>query len=130
MGAASSLVAFFRSMGGSIGVSALGAVLAHQVAASVAAGMAELGAPVDAHQAGSIPDLATLPAPVRAIFEGAFGEATGHLFLVALPFAVLALVCVLFIKEVPLRTTVLRDDELAPEATAELSAVDAGSVRP
>ena len=30
--------------------------------------------------------------PVRAIFESAFGEATGHLFLVALPFAVLALV--------------------------------------
>ena len=31
MGAASSVVAFFRSMGGSIGVSALGAVLSHQV---------------------------------------------------------------------------------------------------
>ena len=36
MGAASSVVAFFRSMGGSIGVSALGAVLSHQVASSVA----------------------------------------------------------------------------------------------
>ena len=129
MGAASSVVAFFRSMGGSIGVSALGAVLAHQVAASVASGMAELGTPVDPHETGGIPDLATLPAPVRAIFESAFGEATGHLFLVALPFAVLALVCVLFIKEVPLRTTVLREDELAPEATAELSALDAGTVR-
>ena len=38
MGAASSVVAFFRSMGGSIGVSALGAVLSHQVAGSVATG--------------------------------------------------------------------------------------------
>ncbi len=132
MGAASSVVAFFRSMGGSIGVSALGAVLAHQVSAKVASGMAELGEPVDPHQTGGIPDLSALPAPVRAIFEGAFGEATGHLFLVALPFAALALVCVLFIKEVPLRTTVLRDDELAPVTTADssgLTPADAGSVR-
>ena len=35
MGAASSVVAFFRSMGGSIGVSALGALLSHQVADKV-----------------------------------------------------------------------------------------------
>ncbi|WP_307828079.1 MDR family MFS transporter [Nocardioides sp. SYSU D00038] len=118
MGAASSVVAFFRSMGGSIGVSALGAVLAHQVSDKVLAGLADLG--VDGgHQTGSIPDLADLPAPVRAIYETAFGEATGHLFLIAVPFAVLALVCVLFIREVPLRTTLDRD-ELAPEVRAEL----------
>ena len=131
MGAASSLVAFFRSMGGSIGVSALGAVLGAP-GGGVGLGRAwpRWARPSTRTRAGSIPDLATLPAPVRAIFESAFGEATGHLFLVALPFAVLALVCVLFIKEVPLRTTVLRDDELAPEATAELSAADAGTVRP
>ncbi len=35
MGAASAVVAFFRSMGGSIGVSALGALLSHQVADKV-----------------------------------------------------------------------------------------------
>jgi EmrB/QacA subfamily drug resistance transporter len=122
MGAASSVVAFFRSMGGSIGVSALGAVLSHQVAEKVTRGLTTLGiATGDGHQSHSIPDLATLPGPVRAVFENAFGEATGHLFLVAVPFAVLALVCVLFIREVPLRTTILREDELAPEATAELS---------
>ena len=55
---------------------------------------------------------------MRAIFEQAFGEATGHIFLVAVPFAVAAFVCVLFIREVPLRTTILRADEIAPEATA------------
>ena len=37
------VVAFFRSMGGSIGVSALGAVLSHQVATSVTKGLAALG---------------------------------------------------------------------------------------
>src|SRR5690349_8098843 len=93
MGAASSLVAFFRSMGGSIGVAALGAVLSHRVSTHVTAGLTQLGLPVDAHQSHDIPDLTTLPEPVRALFQHAFGEATGHLFLVALPFAALALVC-------------------------------------
>jgi EmrB/QacA subfamily drug resistance transporter len=119
MGAASSLVAFFRSLGGSIGVAALGAVLSHQVSAKVTAGLTQLGAPADAHQSHQIPDLTTLPAPIRDLFQMAFGEATGHVFLVALPFAALALVCVLFIREVPLRTTVLRADEVAARDEAE-----------
>ena len=122
LGAASSIVAFFRSMGGSIGVAALGAVLSHQVADGVRAGLAGLGINGGGHSTGAIPDLATLPAPIRAVFEHAFGEATGHIFLVAVPFAVLALVCVAFIKEVPLRTTILRADELAPESAQEATA--------
>src|SRR5215213_8603599 len=39
MGAGSSVVAFFRTMGGSIGVSALGAALGHQVSSKVIAGL-------------------------------------------------------------------------------------------
>jgi EmrB/QacA subfamily drug resistance transporter len=112
IGAASSVVTFFRSMGGSIGVSALGALLSAQVSDKVSAGLAALHIPVDGHQSHQIPDLATLPGPVRAVFEHAFGSATGELFLVATPFAVLALVAVLLIREVPLRTTMSRDDEL------------------
>ncbi len=117
MGAASSLAAFFRTMGGSAGVSALGAVLGHQVATSVAAGLARLGIPVEG-EAGTIPDLDTLPGPVREVFEAAYGDATGHIFLLALPFAVLAFIAVLFIREVPLRTTIEREDELEQLASA------------
>jgi hypothetical protein len=73
-----------------------------------------------AGESHAIPDLDTLPAPIRALFEQAFGEATGHLFLVAVPFAVLALGCVLLVREVPLRTTILRDDEIHPEVAVEL----------
>ena len=83
---------------------ALGALLSHQVTQKVTDGLAALGIE-GGHSTGSIPDLATLPAPVRSIYEGAFGEATGHLFLIAAPFALLAFVCILFIREVPLRTT-------------------------
>jgi hypothetical protein len=116
MGAASSVVAFFRSMGGSIGVSVLGAVLSHQVTASVTSGLSKLGVDPGKSSGGgtAIPDMSTLPAPVRAVFETAFGDATGHLFLIAAPCAAIALVAVLFIREVPLRTTIERADELAP----------------
>jgi len=111
MGAASAVVTFFRSMGGSIGVAALGALLSAQVADKVTAGLALLHIPVGAHQSHDIPNLSALPAPVRAVFEHAFGASTGELFLVATPFALAALVAVLFIHEVPLRTTITREDE-------------------
>jgi MFS family permease len=117
MGAASSVVAFFRSMGGSVGVSALGAVLSHRVASIVGTGLTALHVPQQSsHQSHEIPDLSAMPAPIRALFEHAFGQATGTIFLVAVPFAVLAFFCVLGIKEVPLRTTLHRADEMAPEA--------------
>lgn len=124
MGAASAVVAFFRSMGGSVGVSALGAVLGHQVADEISRGLAGLGIRGGVGDTHQIPDLATLPEPVRVVVEHAFGVATGHIFLVAAPFAVAALVAVLFIQEVPMRET-LEDEpregeRLAPEATAAL----------
>jgi EmrB/QacA subfamily drug resistance transporter len=119
MGAASSVVAFFRSMGGSIGVSVLGAALSHRVVDGVRTGLAELGQPAPPSAGGAtVPDPATLPAPVRAVFEAAFGDATGHVFLLAVPCAVVALVAVLFIREVPLRTTIERQDELEQGAAA------------
>jgi EmrB/QacA subfamily drug resistance transporter len=114
MGAASALVAFFRTMGGAVGVSALGSALSHRVTTSVAAGLEKLGVtPSTSGGSQTIPDMASLPAPVRTVFEHAFGDATGHIFLLATPFAFLALVAVLLIHEVPLRTTVERQDELA-----------------
>jgi MFS family permease len=110
MGAASSLVAFFRTLGGSIGVSALGAALGHQVGEKVLAGLTHLGVAMPSgSQSESVPDLSVLPAPVRAVFEQAYGEATAHIFLMAAPVAALALLAVLFIKEVPLRRSLGQD---------------------
>ncbi|MFN8195739.1 MAG: MDR family MFS transporter [Nocardioidaceae bacterium] len=130
IGAASSVVTFFRSMGGSIGVSALGAVLSHRVTSIVTSGLADLGVPTaGTGESHSIPDLDALPAPVRRLFEHAFGAATGDLFLVAAPFAVAAFVCLLFIREVPLRETILHNDELDPEVAAELGVDQPGGVR-
>lgn len=135
LGSATSVVTFFRSLGGSIGVSALGAVLAHQVSGDVRDGIARLmadgrldPAQVDRlrHSTGDIPDVDSLPGPVQAIYEAALGSATGHLFLISVPFAVAAFVCVLLIKEAPLRTH-LGPETAAPEATEKLVGED---VRP
>lgn len=106
LGAATSVLSFFRSMGGTIGTSVLGAILANQVASNMAAGLKENGLPAagDAGD-GAVPDMSTLPAPMREIVENAYGLATADLFLVAAPFALLALFAVVFIKEKPLKTT-------------------------
>jgi len=122
MGAASSVVAFFRSMGGSIGVSALGAVLSHHVAHDVTTGLAKLGITTAGTSGSSaVPDMSTLPAPVRAVFEAAFGNATGTVFMIAAPCAAVALIAVLFIREVPLRTTIDKDEERVEAAAAALA---------
>jgi EmrB/QacA subfamily drug resistance transporter len=103
LGAGSSVVAFFRSLGGAVGVSALGAVLSNRVTHFVDTGLAAIGVHGGTGQGSAVPDLATLPAPIRAIVQSAYGHATGNIFLAAAPFALLSFVAVLFIKEVPLR---------------------------
>ncbi|WP_341719530.1 MFS transporter [Micromonospora sp. FIMYZ51] len=102
LGAASSVVAFFRSLGGAVGVSALGALLGHNVSRYLADGLAALGVPASAGSGGTLPDVHTLPAPIRAVVESAYGHGAGDIFLAAAPFGLIALVAVLFIKEVPL----------------------------
>ena len=116
LGSASSTVTFFRSLGGAIGVSALGAVLANRVMSYVSDGLTELGpkgaalARSSAGGDGSIPNLASLPAPLRTVMEAAYGHGVGDVFLYSAPFAFLALLLTLFIKEIPLRTRAVSDD--------------------
>ncbi len=123
IGAASASVAFFRTLGGAIGVSALGAVLASQVQTSVAAGVQSLGPKAAAamQQSGSTGslDLKRMPAPIVTIVRTAYGDAAGSIFLIAALVAVVALVAVIFVKEVPLRTTVSLDVTADATAAAE-----------
>ncbi|WP_063784455.1 MDR family MFS transporter [Streptomyces sp. SBT349] len=115
LGAASSVVAFFRSFGGAIGVSVLGALLATRVSAYTEDGLADPaaggGASSAAAAGGGIPDVNALPGPLRAVIEGAYGHGVGDVFLYATPCALLALVFTLFIKETALRTTTGGGDE-------------------
>jgi EmrB/QacA subfamily drug resistance transporter len=120
LGAASSVVTFFRSLGGAIGVSALGAVLSHRISHYAEEGLAKLGVSGSATGHGEIPDLDALPTPIRTVIESSYGHGIGDVFLYAAPFAVLALVFSLFIKEVPLRT----NGALAQAAQAEATRTD------
>lgn len=108
LGAASSVVTFFRSLGGAMGVSALGAVMANRVTHYVQDGLAALGPKAAALGSGTagggIPDLDKLPAPVREVIESAYGHGVGDVFLYAAPFALLGLVLVVFIREVALKS--------------------------
>ncbi|MFJ8210121.1 MDR family MFS transporter [Streptomyces sp. NPDC096033] len=109
LGAASSVVTFFRSLGGAMGVSALGAVMANRVTHYVKDGLAALGPKAAAlghggTGGGGIPDLDKLPAPLRQVMESAYGHGVGDVFLYAAPSALLGLVLVLFIKEVALKS--------------------------
>lgn len=109
LGSASSVVTFFRSLGGAIGVSALGAVLAHRVTNYVQDGMAALGPKAagmsGGGSGGGIPDMDKLPAPIRTVMEDAYGHGVADVFLYSAPFALLAFLVTLFIKEVALKSS-------------------------
>ncbi len=89
LGAATSVLSFFRSMGGTIGTSVLGAILANRVASEMTKGLDAAGIPSGGEGGGSgegsVPDMSTLPEPVRQIVEHAYGVATADLFLIATP---------------------------------------------
>ncbi|MCQ4084485.1 MFS transporter [Streptomyces sp. RB6PN25] len=106
LGSASSLVTFFRTLGGAIGVAALGAALSNRITHYMQDGFASLGIPMPATQGGeaNLPDLSKLPVPIRQITEVAYGHGLADIFLYASPFAFIAFLLVLFIREVPLKT--------------------------
>ncbi len=110
VGSASASVAFFRSLGGAVGVSVLGAILAAQVKSDVTGKLAAIGVSGDGTGGGALLDVKNLPPEVAEIVRSAYGDATGTIFLVGACVAVLSLVAALLIREVPLRTTVDKRD--------------------
>ncbi|MGW1984589.1 MFS transporter [Streptomyces collinus] len=109
LGSASSTVTFFRSLGGAVGVSALGAVMSRRITHYVQDGISALSPKYQAAMAGSgstdsIPDMNALPKPIRTLLESAYGHGIADVFLIAAVLAAVAFLITLFIKEVPLRT--------------------------
>ena len=107
IGAASSTVAFFRSLGGTIGVSVLGAVLAHRVTDNLAHELAASGVPSSgAAASGSTLNLSALPDAIEHLVRIAYGDATGHIFLISAVIAVVGVIAALLMKPTTLRSTV------------------------
>ncbi|MFE6649416.1 MFS transporter, partial [Nocardioides sp. NPDC057772] len=111
-----------------MGIAALGAVLSHRVEDVITDGIPQLVASgkvtpeqLQSLQSGGLADPASMPSAMQALYEHAFAVATADLFLVAIPCALLALVAIVGIKEVPLKTTVedLSETQALPEAETE-----------
>jgi EmrB/QacA subfamily drug resistance transporter len=127
IGVASSGVTFFRSLGGTIGVSVMGAALASQVTSLVGdrrddiqAALMSLGdqAPTWAAQlqSGTLPQVSAMPEALRIVFEDIYATGISHSFLIAVPFAVLSLIAIVFLPNKPLTTMTTTERLQAGEA--------------
>jgi EmrB/QacA subfamily drug resistance transporter len=104
LGAGSSLVVFFRSLGGAIGVSVLGALLAAKASSSITDGLAGAGIHASGGDASQVPSIAALPPAVARIVEHAYGTGIAEIFLIAAPLGLVAMAAIALIREVPLGT--------------------------
>lgn len=117
LGAATSTVTFFRSLGGAAGVSVLGAVLSNHVTDLIASGLQAVGITAETGGSGAgLSNLNELPGPIADIVRGAYGDGTARIFLVAAVMAALSLVAILFIKEVALKTRSALEERADEEA--------------
>jgi EmrB/QacA subfamily drug resistance transporter len=108
LGAATSGVTFFRTIGGAFGVSVFGAIFSNQLAAQLRGALAGKRLPpgfsVAAVQSNASA-LKHLPAELRDAILHAYSDALHPVFLTAVPIAGIAFVLSWFLREVPLRTT-------------------------
>lgn len=125
MGAASAGVTFFRTLGGTVGVSVIGAVLSARIPVLMQEGLAKLSpaqlAGAGALQGGKLPELSTLPEAIRIVVENAYGTAIAESFTSVVPMAVIALLAIVFL---PNRTLSRRTAAEKLRHTAENSALE------
>lgn len=122
IGAASASIAFFRSLGGAVGVSVLGAVLANRVSESITRDLTAMGVPADSSQTSGSLNLNALPPAIEHIVRAAYGDATGRIFLIAAAVAVVGVIAAVFLKPAPLRTSLDVSEPATAAATAAASA--------
>ncbi|WP_229022982.1 MDR family MFS transporter [Actinomarinicola tropica] len=113
LGTATSAATFFRSMGGALGVAVFGALLSNRLGRYIPERLAAAGVE-DRAGGGDLlgtPDaIAALPGPVRDAVLGGFADSLSDIYTIAIPIALVGFVVVLFLPELPLRTSV-RDQE-------------------
>lgn len=141
IGAASAGVAFFRSLGGAVGVSVLGTALGNRVsdiisdkhdalARAIGALGAKGAAVAQQLSSGNIPVVRTLPHGVREIIESAYGQGVASVFLIAAPIALVVVLAVIFMPNVELTTKTVaeRDMDGGPLSGSAEDAAGIGAV--
>jgi MFS family permease len=132
IGVASSGVTFFRSLGGTIGVSVMGAALASKVAEllgdakdDLTKALMSLGADAPKWaaqlQSGSLPKVSAMPHALRIIFEDIYAQGISHSFLIAVPFAIISLIAICFLPNTSL--TRMTTSERLEASEADLATV-------
>ncbi|WFE62146.1 MDR family MFS transporter [Micromonospora sp. WMMD714] len=114
LGAASGAATFFRSIGGSFGISLFGAIFANRLAGSTAGGA--FGGGTGEGRGLDLEKLGELPAQARAAVLGGLSDAISHVFFWAMIITIAVPVLAWFIREIPLRTA---NDVPAADATPE-----------
>jgi len=108
LGAATSGVTFFRSIGGAFGVAIGGSIFSSQLASGLAHSLAGVPLPagfsITAAQSNPAA-LTKLPGAAHADVIAAYAHAVDRIFLFAAPVAAVAFALSWFLKEVPLRQT-------------------------
>jgi EmrB/QacA subfamily drug resistance transporter len=104
IGIATASANLFRALGGSVGVALFGAIFAARLDHWLPRALPANSGAVDPERLQASPDaLALMPAAVRDAVSVAVAHSLQAVFLVATPIAALALLTVLFLREVPLR---------------------------
>lgn len=114
LGVASSTATFFRSIGGSFGVSLFGAIFNNRLTAEVTARLgAGAGGQLTAGSAHIDPaTLTQLPEPIRIGLLESLAAATSNVFLWAMVFAALIPILAILLRHIPLRS----NNPIGPDA--------------
>jgi len=140
IGVASSGVTFFRSLGGTIGVSVMGAALAARVIEVMDAAKGDLMAALaglgdkaqywaEQLQSNTLPAVSQMPESIRVIIEDVYAQGISHAFLITVPFAVATLLAIVFLPNKPLTTMTTSERLEASEADLATVSVPQGRDR-
>ncbi|MCW2504425.1 MAG: EmrB/QacA family drug resistance transporter [Actinomycetia bacterium] len=124
LGVSSSAATFFRSIGGSFGVSLFGAIFNHQLTSELSTRFGAAGSRFTSGGGRVTPAaLKALRPEIRTGFLESLASAISHVFTWAIVFAVAVPVLAFFIKEIPLRGR--ESQEPTPADAAGIAAQDA-----
>lgn len=104
LGVATAGVAFFRTLGGTIGVAALGAVVAWRVSTLVPRLAEEASVDVSGVDLSRLGDDGPLPATVQQIVAESYARGAGDAYIVCAALAGVAVLCIAFLPSLPLST--------------------------
>src|SRR2546425_459300 len=110
LGAATSSVTFFRSIGGSFGTAIFGAIFSNQLASHLSSLASSLPSGFTLSNAESVAAIQHLPAAMRAEVVHAYAQSLSTVFLVAMPIAAVAFILSWLLPEVRLRATTQATD--------------------